>query len=311
MPIQNEDVPKSTLYSVTDCQDKMFEGFHRGKVKGSTTYIEDIDKCWTWRLQEFNLWTGYYGEGKSQMLRYLALIKGLMDGWRFLFCAPEDFPPEEFYDDMVHTLVGLPTDKDNQYRMDEDFYIRAVDLLRDKFFFVYMNPGSTIADTLNEFRGYFNKMGGFEVCVMDPLIKFARPRTLSDRDDIYAAHITALCTDFCRTMNTSLHLVMHQLTPRVLENGYYAKPSAYNIKGGGTWADGVDNVLTVWRPEYAKDKKSPLVRFASNKIKKQKLVGLPQEVELSFSRRSNRYTSHPGDHDLFDFDTLFQKLAMK
>ncbi len=303
---------KVKLYTLDDCRDRMFDGFHRGKVKGTTTYISDVDKCWTWRKQEFNLWTGYNNEGKSLWLRYLALIKALMDGWTYLFAAPEDFPPEEFYDDLIHTLVGMSTDKDNPHQVPEDWYIRAADLIKSQIFFVYTEPGTTIADALHGFNGIitdFRELGkDVDVCVIDPLIKFARPRDLSDRDDIYAQHVTTLCTDFCRTRNISLHMVLHQLTPRALDgSGYYPKPSAYNIKGGGTWADGVDNILTVSRPEYAKDKASTLVKFSSQKIKKQKLVGIPQEFDMKFDRKSNRYVTLNGSVDLFDFDSLFQR----
>ena len=41
----------------------------------------------------------------------------------------------------------------------------------------------------------------------------------------------------------------------------------YRIKGGGSWSDGFDNVLSVWRPNYAKDKIDSEVQFASQKIK--------------------------------------------
>lgn len=306
MPVTISDRKKYTLYGLQDCQDKMFESFHKGKVKGSTTHIADVDKCWTWRKQEFNLWTGYMNEGKSQWLRYLSLIKMLMDGWTFLFCAPEDFPPEEFYDDMIHTLIGLPTDKAHQNQMPEDLYIRGAEIIKRGILFLYMEPGSTIADTLNAF-GEVMKETKIDAAIIDPLIKFSRPKDLSDRDDIYAQHITTICTDFCRRRDISLHMVLHQLTPRLLENGYYPKPSAYQIKGGGTWSDGSDNVLTVWRPEYAKDKVSNMVRFASTKIKKQKLVGIPQEFEMKFDRRSNRYVNSINERDLFDFDEVMRK----
>lgn len=303
-------VPKSTLYRVEDVEDKMFRGFQLGKVKGSTTYIPDFDKCWTWRLQEFNIWSGYMNEGKSLFLRYLSLIKGMMDGWKFLFCAPEDFPPEEFYDDMVHSLVGMSTDKERDNCMSEDWYIRAVQAIKDHFFFVYMRPGSTIEDTLKEFKVHMQAIPGVKVCIMDPLIKFSRPKDLSDRDDIYAAYVTALGTDFCRTTNTSLNLVMHQLTPRLTDSGLYPKPSPYAIKGGGTWADGVDNILTVWRPHYAKDKQDTEVIVSSVKIKKQKLVGIPQDYQIRFDRKANRYISYMGNHDLFNLDELFQRKGL-
>lgn len=312
---QQASKKKHKVYSLGECEPKMLNAFRTKKVKGSTTYIPDIDKCWTWRLQEFNLWTGYFGEGKSLMLRYLSLIKAVMDDWVFLFAAPEDFPPEEFYDDLIHTLVGMSTDKDNSSQMTEDWYLRATQLIRSQIFFVYTDPDSTVQDALNAFdeeiKTFEDQGRTVQVCVIDPLIKFRRPKDMTERDDLYAQHVTTICTDFCRRKNISLHLVLHQLTPRLTDTGLYPKPSGYNIKGGGTWPDGADNVLIVWRVQFAKDKLDTEVMFASVKIKKQKLVGIPQEILLRFNRRSNRYVTHDGDHDLFDLDDLFQRKGLR
>lgn len=304
---------KGIIYTVDDCAEEMLWDFDNGKERGSTTHIPVIDQCWTWRKGEFNIWTGYHGEGKSLFIRFLSLIKSMMDGWKFLFCAPEDFPAKEFYDDLLHTLVGITTDKNNPNQMPRGMYQYAMEMIKQRIIFIYIKPpGNTVKVTLDEFQEAIDTYDGFDVCVIDPLIKFARPKDHSERDDLYAGYITSICTDFCRSNNISLHLVMHQLTPRVLDNsGYYAKPSAYNIKGGGTWGDGTDNILTVWRPEYAKDKKSDRVIFASNKIKKQKLVGLPQEQEMKFDRRTNRYVDSVNGRDLFDFDQLFRNMPVR
>jgi twinkle protein len=297
------------------CRQEMYRGFHEGKVRGSTTYISGVDKCWTWRLQEMNLWTGYMNEGKSIFLRQLALIKALMDGWVFLFAAPEDFPPEEFYDDLIHTLVGQSTDPTHPAQVSEDWYIRAADKIKDLIYFVDIDPGMTIADVLHAFEETMAEFHGngaiVKSCVMDPLIKFARPKEMHERDDQYAQHITTITTSFARRKNISLHLVLHQLTPKKQENGNYPKPSPYAIKGGGTWSDGVDNVLTVWRPSYGSDKLDTEVRFASEKIKKQKLVGIPQEIRMRFNRKTNRYTEFDRERDLFEFDNVFQRLVLK
>ncbi len=96
---------------------------------------------------------------------------------------------------------------------------------------------------------------------------------------------------------------MHQLTPRLQENNLYPKPTMYNIKGGGTWADGTDNILSIQRPLYASDKKDDEVLFTSQKIKKQKLVGIPQEFQMRFDRRTNRYINFNNSDDLYDFES--------
>ena len=67
-------------------------------------------------------------------------------------------------------------------------------------------------------------------------------------------------------------------------------PSLNNIKGGGTFADKADNVLIVWRHNRAIDFKDAQVTFESQKIKKQKLVGIPNLVDdIIFDIRKQRY----------------------
>jgi len=85
------------------------------------------------------------------------------------------------------------------------------------------------------------------------------------------------------------HKTIPVVTPKK-ENGLYPQPNSYTVKGGGTFADKVDNIIFVHRPYYATDKSNPEVTFGSLKIKKQKLVGIPQAVEgFQFKRSKNRY----------------------
>lgn len=297
---EQESTSKAVIYTVDDCLPEMIVDLNVGKKKGSSTHIEKLDYCWKWLQGEFNIWTGYANEGKSQFLRFIALIKLLEEGWNFLFCAPEDWPPNEFFDDLLHTIVGKPTDKDNPLCVSEQEYTKAAKLLQEHIFFVYVKPpNNTIKGVLEEFRPLIQKHN-IQACIIDPLLKFARPKSFSERDDIYAAYITTLCTDFARELNISLHLVMHQLTPKI-DQGTYPKPSMYTLKGGGSWSDGTDNVLSIWRPKYATDKIDDEVIFSSAKIKKQKLIGIPQDFKMRFDRRTNRYVDYDTKQPLYKF----------
>lgn len=304
---------KVTIYTPEDCYDIMIDSLRKGKVKGTSTYNDVIDNCWKWRKKEANIWTGYANEGKSIFLKQLFLIKALKEDWKAIFCSPEDFPPEEFFDDLIHTFTGITTDRDFPNVVTEELYNKAFQLIKDKFIFLYLEPpNNTIKSVLAEMRKIC-KDTKVDVCVIDPLLKFARPKDFSDRDDIYASYIGSICTDFCRTENVSFHLVMHQLTP-TFDNisKKYQEPSMYRIKGGGSWSDGFDNVLSVWRPNYAVDKMDATVQFSSQKIKKQKLVGIPQKMECSFDRKTNRYIDKQINESLFDFDKfIYERKPIK
>jgi twinkle protein len=295
---------KADIFKIDSCLDDMVFDLENGKVKGSTTYNSLIDQAWTWRQQEFNIWTGYANEGKSLFLKQMCLPKAIKEKRKFAFCSPEDFPPTEFFDDMIHTLTGLTTDNSLPNRVKTQLYKDVAALINDYFYFVYIKPpNNTIKGVLEEFKK-LHEVEDLYGCIIDPLLKFSRPKGFSERDDIYAAYVGSLCVDFARQTETSLHLIMHQLTPRLDETKKYPEPSMYSMKGGGSWADGADNVLSIWRPNYATNKIDDEVQFASQKIKKQKLVGIPMRIKMKFDRRSNRYIDFTTGIPLFDFDKM-------
>jgi len=312
-PFRIGDDKNTYLFKPEDCLNDMVKDLKQGKVRGTTTYNKQIDECWTWRPQEANIWTGYSNEGKSLFLKQLCLIKALEENKKFVFCSPEDFPAQEFFDDMIHTVAGQTTDV--YYGRDrvisEEFYRHCFELIKNNFLFLYIEPPhNTIKGVLSEFRKICDKEEIFGT-IIDPLLKFARPKDFPEKDDQYAAYVGSICVDFARQTDTSFHLVMHQTTPILdQDTKKYPEPSMYRVKGGGSWADGFDNVLSVWRPNYAKDKLDSEVQFASQKIKKQKLVGIPQRFQMSFDRKCNRYTQHMGTLPIFNFDK-FSKQSQK
>lgn len=298
-------VPETNVFTVKDCINEMLFDYDNGKRKGSTTHNDRLDQCWTWRKEEFNIWTGYANEGKSAFIKQLCMSKAFGSKWKFAFCSPEDYPPAEFFDDMIHTMGGLPTDRDRKTRLSRDQYMYLVEQIKDSFHFVYIDPpDNTINHVLKKFKALHEEVGidGF---IIDPLLKFARPKGFPEKDDMYAAYIGSLCVDFARKTKTSLHLVMHQVTPK-RENGKYPEPSMYSMKGGGSWADGSDNVMSIWRPNYAMDKQDDEVEFHSQKIKKQKLVGFPQRLKMRFNRITNRYIDYVSGEPIFNFDKMIQ-----
>lgn len=285
-----------------DVLDEMIEDMKNGAMKGSTTHIPLIDMAWMWRETEFTLFTGNNNDGKSLFLRYLALIKGIKDGWETAIYAPEDWPAKTFFDELIFTASGYPTDKDHPNFIGEDIYRRTASQIEKYFNFVSMRPPkNTLENVLKSFIPVIDERGA-KICIIDPLVKITRPKELSDNDAQYGAYVTSLCTDFARRYCVELIMVLHQLTPKIQENGRYAKPDKYSIKGGGNYSDSSDNVLFMQRPEAPLDNNDTLVRFGSLKIKKQRLVAIPQEVMFRFNRKTNRYVDEQSGLDLFDFD---------
>lgn len=288
---------------MSDCEEDMVIAMKEGQLKGVTTNIPLIDDAWKWRKGEFSLLTGYNNDGKSLFIRFLCLVKGIVDGWKSACYAPEDYPAVSFFDELVHTASGYSTDRESVGFIGESLYREVYNKIKDFFIFVNIRPPKNTLETILTSFIPLIEMDGVDICIIDPMVKITRPKEYLNNDAAWSAYVTAVCTDFARRYNVCLILVLHQLTPKLQENGTYAKPDKYSIKSGGNLSDSSDNVLFLQRPEAPRDLINTLVRFGSLKIKKQKLVAVPQEVMFEFNRKTNRYVYENSRDDLFDFDS--------
>jgi len=313
------DFCEASIKTFAGQRDSMLQNFRKGKEAGSKTYVRDLDqissggiqnKMWSWKAGEFNLWTGYNNEGKSQFLIFLCVLKAINEGWKFAFFSPENYPPDEFFDDIIHTIIGKSTDRFyKNFDVSEAEYLKAFDMVKDSFFFVYPEKNGVPDFTIDQIESVFEFLvweKDVKAVVVDPYIKIRHEMTAGEPEHLYASRFMMDRINFTRKNNVSYHLVMHQTTPRKEKDGNYPPPSLYQIKGGGTFADSTDNSISVWRPNRATDPNDTTVIIKTDKIKKQKLVGIPFEITIDFNRKKNRYMGKDG-FDYFENSAVGKK----
>lgn len=283
-----------------DAKSKMIHALKYGEEHASTTHIPLIDTVWRWRATELTLVTGYNNQGKSQLLQYLTLIKCIKDGYKAAFYSPEGAPIEYFFGDFASMLTGKSTLRNGRNPLTQDEYHNAINLLDDKIFFINLKQQeATIENILEKFR-IAHLEHGCNVFVIDPILKVNRSN-MDSREDLYAGTITGLLTEFARQYKVCMFMVMHQLGAQIDPKSYcYMPPDGFRIKGGSGWADGTDNVLSVYRPNMPLDFKDSSVVFSSLKIKKQRLVAIPGKVNFNYDRDTGNYVNE-GGRPLFDF----------
>jgi len=289
--IKNASDPKvEGVFTASDIRDSLIDGFHNGLERGTTTYIPSVDKAWTWRSGEVTIWTGYQNEGKSLFINQLACIKASMEGWKFAVFSPENMPMNDFYNDLIEMYIGKPSDpyyKKSQMHIKE--YEEGLDFVNEHFHLIYPSKDFLLSTVLAKAKSLVRQKG-IRSLIIDPYNTIQHKMRSGEREDLYISRFMAEIKRFAVDNDVSIHLVAHQLTPRKGEDGRYPKPDVNAIKGGGTFADKADNVVFVWRPNRAIDFQDKFVTFGSQKIKKQKLVGYPQEVELiEFNIKEQRY----------------------
>jgi len=277
------------IYRASDVKDEMLHGYRNGKERGSTTHIQRVDDVWTWRKTDLTIWTGYQNEGKSLFMEQLMTLKSYFDGWKHGVFSPENVPVTDFYDNIIEMLMGKSCDPHYANNlMSESEYLTAIDFVDKHFFIVYPDHIWTIDNILECFKE-LKTDENVDTVTIDPYNKIYHSLN-GERGDVYVSNFMTECKRFAIDHKVAFQLVAHQLTARKDDKGKYVKPDLNYIKGGGAFADGADNVCYVWRPERAIDFSNTEVVVGSQKIKKQKLVGIPGDVwGIDFKRKENRY----------------------
>lgn len=287
-----KDVKIEGIFTLQDSFDSMMYGFENGQKRGESTHIDDVDKAWKWRKTEVNVWSGYQNEGKSLFLNQLSLLKAFMDGDKFAVFSPENMPMDDFYNDLIEMYFGQTTDpyyKDAQISKGQ--YLEGMSFVDKHFFLIYPDFDFTLDTILSKVK-YLVRKQGIDHLIIDPYNTIEHLMKPNEREDLYISRFMASLKRFAIEQNISIHLVAHQITqrPNKDDGGRLPKPLLNNIKGGGTFADKADNVLFVWRPNRIVDFRDNEVVFGSQKIKKQKLVARPCDIDgITFEFKENRY----------------------
>lgn len=271
---------------------EILDRYRNGQKRGSTTYFPQIDKAWTWREGEVTIWTGYQNEGKTLMFLQLALIRAIKEGIPVAVFSPENMPLVDFFNDLIESIIGKSADPFYQYNYMSEQELRfAVELITKYFYLIYPDEDFKI-ETIFEKTEFLVKKHGIRTLLIDPYNTVEHLMKGGEREDLYISRFMSKIKKFAVDKDISVHLIAHQNTPKHndKDEGRYFKPSANNIKGGGTFADKADNVVIVWRHNRGITWSDPEVTFESQKIKKQKLVGVPNLIDnLIFDIKTNRY----------------------
>ena len=223
-------------------------------------------------------------------MRYLLLLKSKYDGWKHGFFCPEDMPFQEFYTDIIETYQGKTADlfyERAENHMSEEELLNGLEFADKHFFTVYPEKEKSLDELLNRFS-YMIRKYNLDTIVFDPYNQIEHLIENGKREDLYISVFMSKLKAFAVKHNICLHLVAHQVTPKLMNNGKFPKPSRYAIKGGGTFSDKADNVILIWR-ENRNEKGDTGVTFISEKIKKRKLTGITGETSFNFDFIKNRY----------------------
>jgi len=281
------DLPVDGVTTVDNVWEEMIYTFRNGKRHGTTTYFKNLDPCWKWRTSEVNVWTGYANDGKTCFFNQLCVLKAKNEGWKFAIFSPENYPVSELYDELIHCYTGKSTDKCFN-AMSESEYHEASVFVNNHFFAIDCTDFK-IENILSKMK-YLIKKRGVKGCLIDPYNQVEHVMNSGEREDLYISRFMTTLKRFSVDNDISMNLIAHQVTPDITGRENFPKPNMYRVKGGGTFTDKADNVIGVWRPFRISDIQDKSGKVIVGKIKKQRLVGVPGEVDFTYEFKTNQYS---------------------
>jgi twinkle protein len=289
-----EDAPAKDIIFLKDVRQQIIYSYENGTSKGETTHFHDIDKHFRWKRGEITLMHGIGNHGKSQLILQLALAKAVFDDYKWGVFSPENMPVEEFYKDLMHSFTGKSPEKFHTNQMTIEERDVAMDFIGEHFFLIYPENDDPTPQYINtRFRELIIKHG-IDGCIIDPYNQLDNDlKKTGGMVDQYLSLFLTNSKRFAVQNNVFYVIVAHPRGDIKKEKDglNYLCPDVYDLSGGAMWNNKMDNILVTHRPYYTTDKQNPLTLFKSQKIKKQKLCGIPGEVELMFDRDTSRYST--------------------
>jgi twinkle protein len=273
------------VYTSSDFQVQMLDGFRKGKTPGESSQFRTLDDIFTLRPGFLYCFTGWPGSGKSEFLTQLTVLQAHFKKRKIAFYSPESYPIDEFIDTVIHCHLGKSTDNRFPNVCTEDEYTRAMVDLDKQFFFCDWQETPDATTALNMFE-YLRKEKGVEIFIVDPfnsLVTEGEERNIAIG---LKKNLTAF-KRFAAQNRVMVWLVEHPKTPTDTKE-FDQIPGPRHLFGGTMWWNKVDVLATIHRPNR-EDKNDHRVILKTWKIKKQELNGRPGDREIYFDIKTKRY----------------------
>jgi len=281
--LNSHAVPVDGIYYLEDVFESMVENFRKGIQLAPSTRFKTVDEYFRWKKGDINLFSGYANYGKTTYLMQLMLIKSIYDGWKWAIFSPENYPANDFYDDIVEMYVGKWLT-----RMNEAEYVGACEFINNHFFYVYPDNEHSIDAIHEKFRHLVLKKG-IDGVVVDPFNQLDKNQKPYERDDQYLSETLKDIKRFALLNAVCYNIVCHPKNPTYEKNKALPPVGMYDLAGGAMWGNKADNITIYHRPRFHEDKNSPEVEIHQIKTKRKRTGGQNGEYHLQLLWSQKRF----------------------
>lgn len=285
---ESDALPVDGVTYLGDIFPTMLENFRSGVKLAHTTRFGDFDEYFRWKKGDINVVIGYGNHGKTTFWLQMMLTKSIYDGWKWAIFSPENFPANDFYDDLVEMYAGKWLDK-----MTEEEYVNACGFINDHIFYVYPENEHDIESIHEKFR-YLILKKGCDGVMIDPFNQLDKTQKPYERDDQYISNILKDIKRFSLLNAVSYNIIMHPKNPTYNNDKSLPVVDMYDIAGGAMTGNKSDQIISYYRPNFHMDKNDPNVQVHIQKLKRRRTGGKLGQFDIKLNWSTKRYS------DMFD-----------
>jgi twinkle protein len=285
----SQSIPVDGIYYLDNVFPQMIEKFRKGITLGDTTRFGDFDDYFRWKKGDINIFTGYANAGKTTFLLQLMLTKSIYDGWRWAIFSPENYPANDFYEDIVEMYVGKWISK-----MTEEEYIEACLFIDLHFFYVYPEWDHDLVSISEKFR-YLIMKKGVDGVMIDPFNQLDKNQKAYERDDQYISNTLKDIKRFALLNGVCYNIIMHPKSPQYNQDKSLPVVDMYDIAGGAMTGNKSDQIASYYKPNFHIDKNDGNVEIHIQKVKRKRTGGKLGVFNLYFDWETKRYKDSFGN----------------
>ena len=219
----------------------------------------------------------------------LMLTKSIWDGWKWAIFSPENFPANDFYDDLIEMYCGKWLND-----ISEEEYITAAAFINDHFFYVYPDGEHDLVSIHEKFR-YLVMRKGVDGVLVDPFNQLDHTQKPYQREDQYLSQTLKDIKRFALLNAVSYNIIAHPKTPTYGENKQLPIVDMYDLYGGSMWGNKADQIIIYHRPKWHEDKSDGSVEIHVQKVKRKRTGGKQGSCELYMDWSKKRFREIPWD----------------
>lgn len=284
-----EQIPVEGVYELDDIFPSMLANFRNGVPLAPTTRFNETDNYWRWKKGDVNLFTGYANWGKTFYILQMMLTKSIWDGWKWAVFCPENYPANDFYDDIIEMYVGKWLNQ-----MSETEYTEACQFVGRHIFYVYPEDSHDINSIHERFR-YLVMKKGVDGVLVDPFNQLDHNQKGYQREDQYLSEVLKDMKRFALLNAVVYNIVAHPKNPRYEEGRVLPVVDMYDIHGGAMFGNKVDLIVSYHRPRFHEDKNSPEVEIYVQKLKRKRTGGKLGNFPITLDWNKKRYVEDDGN----------------